>query len=198
MNFRVAIFRKLYFIKWYWIRLTLNRHFESYGKSGDRRFLEKIIFKSIFNRKSAKILFVGVHTESEWYSRIWENDPRIEYECIDPVYEKLNRDDFYQAKIQDLNEAIDFKGKYDIVIINGVFGYGINESKEIDEALVAAKYIMKPGALLIVGYRKSSQFCDVDTRKIEEQFKKANIPGVNNHKQENLHSNGHCFASYKK
>lgn len=49
-------------------------------------------------------------------------------------------------------EAYFEQGIFDVVIFNGIFGFGIDDGDQIDRALIGLSLVLKPGGILVLGW----------------------------------------------
>ncbi|MBU1246200.1 MAG: methyltransferase domain-containing protein [Nanoarchaeota archaeon] len=111
----------------------------------DRYFIERRIFPKI---KHKKVLLVGVANYTENYpfrlrkNSLWSID-------IDPSVAKYGAKNHIVGNIKDIDSFFN-KDFFDIILMFGVFGYGLNDPKEADKTLKnCAKVLNKKGQLFI-------------------------------------------------
>lgn len=186
-------------LRWIAFRIINHHFFYSPGKSGDRRFLEGTILREIYCGRYKNVAFVGVHPQSSWYGYISLLRKNLNFDYIDPYAENAPKFGLlYKVRLQDFGNDINFYGRYDCIIINGVFGYGIDSLDEKKESFSAMDKILDVGGVLIVGYRSNESICDINLDLVPRNFLPCNIPGTLMHKIGGLHSNGHSYAAFQK
>ena len=118
-------------------------------KKEDRRVLEKIIFPFFSsNSEFNKILFVGCDWYTKVYNKIFEGK---DFQTMD-INPKVK---IYGAN-KHIIDRVENIGKYfndsvlDLIICNGVWGWGLNEKSQTEEAFLGCyQYIRERGILLL-------------------------------------------------
>jgi len=180
------------------LQLSVNKNRKLLTK--DRNIIERIIFRNIYtNPDIKKILFVGCHLYSSWYHKIFNLSGK-EFHTIDPDPEskKYGSPQMHiTGKFELLKNQPKMFKNYDCVILNGVFGYGINSLADKISALEAAHKILKENAIMLIGFRNQS-VPDIDLDIIDEIWFDAHfVPGFDSNFVETGHSNGHSFVCFK-
>ncbi len=117
----------------------------------DRYILEQKIIPFFVNREDfAKVLFVGCGSYTKHYEKLFKQK---EYWTIDINPMKK----IYGAKkhIVDSmsNLKLHLKEDYlDLIICNGVFGWGLNDREEVEKAFTGCFDCLRPGGVLIIGW----------------------------------------------
>ncbi|MDF2529170.1 MAG: hypothetical protein K0Q57_50 [Gammaproteobacteria bacterium] len=165
--------------------------------TADRTYLERYIFKDlILNKQIKKILFVGVHQYSSWYYGLFNCFTQIKFWTIDPAFQSKNKQHL-QSNF-DLLALEKFSNSFDVIIINGVFNYGINQTEDKIKAIHIAEQTLKSGGLLLLGYREGEQYGDFDpsfllgSKFIIEQKIHSSLLAPHHA------SNNHCYLWLKK
>lgn len=134
----------------------------------DRKVLEQIILPFFAKSHSTeKILFVGC----EWYTKMYELQfKEKEYWTIEPNINKKK----YGGKrhlVDPVNNICKYfsNGYFDLIIMNGVIGYGLNDIEEIERSLEKCFSCLRKGGVLLVGWN------DLPERKVFELDKSATI-----------------------
>lgn len=136
LDFIEKIYNFLYFKSWQF----------GFWQPSDRRFLKEVIFP-FFSSKAEikKILFVGVHSYTKDYEQFFSGKYFKTIDC-DPNMKK-----FGSAN----HETIDFcnftEKDFDLVILNGVIGYGLNEISQVRQAAEIASSILKHDGWFVLG-----------------------------------------------
>jgi ubiquinone/menaquinone biosynthesis C-methylase UbiE len=110
-----------------------------------------VIERKMFPRiKNKKVLFVGCAEYTKDYpSRIEKNNNQLWTLDIDPEVAK------YGAKNHIIGDAVEInkyfqENFFDVIMMIGVFGYGINKKEDADKSLEnCAKILKKEGAMII-------------------------------------------------
>jgi SAM-dependent methyltransferase len=119
----------------------------------DRRVLEQIIFPGyLADRAIRRVLFVGCDNYTAHYER--EFFARREYWTIEPN-PKMRRFGAKRrhviAPLEDL--AKHFSDRFlDLIICNGVYGWGLNTAVQCEAAFSQCYTCLKPGGHLLIGW----------------------------------------------
>lgn len=146
------------------------------------------------------MLFVGCHPYSSWYSKIFNLSGK-EFHTVDPdknskIYGSPKK--HFTEKFESLGEKEELQNEYDCIILNGVFGYGIDKSEEKILAIQTSYKILKKGGLLLIGFRKS-EVPDFDQKTIDKNlFESTAVPGFESSEIQTGHQNHHVFICFKK
>jgi hypothetical protein len=131
----------------------------------DRMILEEIILPYLAAISSYKrILFVGCSAYTQWYQEFF-NDK--EYWTIDPIDMKKQ----YGASrhvvdsITNVRNHIE-KDFFDVIFMNGVIGFGLNQLSEIEHAVDACYEVLARQGILLVGWNDTRRRTPVDLRSI--------------------------------
>lgn len=133
--------------------------------SDDRGILEEIILpyfgKSVQYRK---ILFVGCAAYTQSYEKFFESK---EYWTID--YKKIKRK---YGSPNHITDSIVNLGKYfqdnyfNLIIMNGVIGYGLNNVSDIEDALDACFSTLDKKGIFVLGWNDYKRRKPVEIRNI--------------------------------
>ncbi len=161
----------------------------------DRNILESVIFPNILAEYNPQtILDIGREDYQSFYNEffvkreLWTMD-------MDPVRVEYGDPDRH---ITDnvVNLKTHFKDNYfDFVLMNGVFGWGLDDETDVQKSFNAIYDILKPGGIFILGYNEQKVAMD----KIEglNKLEKIKLRALGVH--EYLCSNGnHTYNFYLK
>ncbi len=120
-------------------------------KYEDRDVLERIIFPYILGHLNPKkILDVGREDYEKFYNLYFKHK---EFWTIDndPAQKKFG------AKNHIIDDVINIKkyfsdNYFDLIIINGVFGWGLNEENKVQKAFMSIYEILRPEGILVFGW----------------------------------------------
>jgi uncharacterized protein (TIRG00374 family) len=120
--------------------------------TADRHVLEGVVFDYYIERPEVRsILFVGC----DWYTRHYERAyfPSKNYWTIDPApaARKFGARQHLTAALQDLGDHLP-SGYFELIICNGVFGYGLDSREQCERAFEACYHALRAGGHLIVGW----------------------------------------------
>ena len=132
-----------------WTRRSLG--LPSPPQTEDRRVLEQVILPEYASRLSiSRILFVGCAAYTQPYGRFFRNR---EYWTIDPVERRrrYGSDRHIVDTLQNLGGHV-APEYFDLIVCNGVLGWGLNTPADADAALTACFTHLRPGGELLLGW----------------------------------------------
>lgn len=117
----------------------------------DRNVLERKIFPWILSEFEPKtVLDIGREDYQKFYNEyfidreLWSID-------FDPKRKKWGAKNHIACDAADVGEK--FEPEYfDVVMMNGVLGWGLNEPEKIEKAFAGIYKILKPGGFFLLGY----------------------------------------------
>lgn len=119
----------------------------------DRRILdEQILPRLARNDRFARVLFVGC----DWYTEHVEDLFRAKGRSyttieIDPGRARHGASRHIVGGLEDLGRYTE-PGSLDLIICNGVIGWGLNQPAQIETALEACGEALSPGGVLLLGW----------------------------------------------
>lgn len=141
----------------------------------DRNVLEQIIFPFILAYlEPKKILDIGREDYQNFYNYFFEGR---ELWTLD--YDPKRKEFGAENHITDdaANVADHFKQNYfDFILMNGVFGWGLNDPEKIEKALSGIYNILKPGGIFILGWNDIKDLTPVPLPKIKSLKKFEKFP----------------------
>lgn len=133
--------------------------------SHDRSILEDVILpylakKTLYRR----ILFVGCSSYTQWYEEFFNTK---EYWTIDPksVKRKYGSERHVVDSITNVGRYV-VKDYFDVIIMNGVIGFGLNRVREIEQAVEACYETLARQGILLVGWNDTTRRTPIDLRSI--------------------------------
>jgi hypothetical protein len=133
--------------------------------SHDRSILEEIILPYFGTHvASDKILFVGCSAYTQWYEGFFSSK---EYWTIDPklVKRKYGSKRHVVDSIANVGRYV-AKNYFDVIIMNGVIGFGLNRLGDIEQALDACYEVLASQGILLVGWNETTRRTPVDIRAL--------------------------------
>jgi SAM-dependent methyltransferase len=118
----------------------------------DRTVLETIIFPYFqYLTEVRSVLFVGC----DWYTRHYESAyfPDKDYWTLDPApsARKFAGPQHVVAPLEELGRHFP-AGRFDLIVCNGVFGYGLNGLSQCEAAFDQCHSRLRAGGYLVVGW----------------------------------------------
>jgi SAM-dependent methyltransferase len=164
----------------------------------DRNVLENIIFPEISER-AGTVLFVGC----EYYTKHYENYFRNStYWTIEIAPEKSKWGAKQKHIIDGLQNIEDHfsQGSLDVIICNGVYGWGLNQKDDIEKSVSGCFKVLKPGGLFVVGWNNVPEHTPVAFSEIEsfKGFKKFYFEKLNTSSYQCQGAHNHIFDFYQK
>lgn len=126
----------------------------------DRVYLEDVILPWFIARQDVTaVLDIGVDWYTHSYPQLFQGK---EYWTVDFDPEKSR---FAGANHHTLSatevHTVFKEGQFDLIICNGVFGWGLNNPDDMQKALTAFHHVLRPGGWLVVGWN------DIPGRSVE-------------------------------
>ena len=134
--------------------------------SQDRDILEKTILPYFSQHEHyQRILFVGCSAYTQWYEQIFSTR---EYWTIDSKAIKRK----YGSKRHIVDSIVNLekhfgKNYFDLIIMNGVIGFGLNQLPDIETALEACFQRLAAEGVLVLGWNDDRQRMPVDLAAIQ-------------------------------
>jgi SAM-dependent methyltransferase len=141
------------------LRLTWAKLGSNQGYS-DRPYLTDTILPALTLAKVKRVLFVGCR----WYTMLYGRQlirASIDYWTtdIDPALAIWGQQRHHIiCDVAEIDHVCP-SAWFDVVLLNGVFGYGINENSQMNRAVEAIARILRPSGILLIGW---------DTHKIPD------------------------------
>jgi hypothetical protein len=133
--------------------------------SHDRMILEQVILPSFASTLTVqKVLFVGCAAYTQQYKDIFREK---EYWTIDPkrVKKKYGSERHIVDSIIKIETYIT-KDYFDVIIMNGVIGFGLNRIGDIEQAINACYATLASQGILLVGWNDTARRTPTDIRAI--------------------------------
>ncbi|WP_017651398.1 hypothetical protein [Fortiea contorta] len=128
--------------------------FKNYGlrlDSPDRLILENTIIPYfISENKLSRVLFVGCGWYTKSYSSLFKNQEYWTIE-IDPNKKIYGSKNHIIDGLQNLGKYIE-NDFFDLIIYNGVFGWGINSREDTEESFKQCFNCLRQGGILVFGW----------------------------------------------
>ena len=122
-------------------RLTYN--------TPDRKWLETWVYRNCYNKR---VLSIG----TSWYTMLLPEIVPCYWTTVDVTMcaERLaiTSDRHYTTDLTDKTQCLGKEDYYDVVILNGVLGFGVNTPTAASEMISKLCKYLQPGGLLLIGY----------------------------------------------
>ncbi len=151
------------YVAWKVVKRHVSQRRSRYA---DRRVLEQIIIPFILSRfQPRRVLEVGREPYEAFYNEFFVGRElwTIDWDAT--------RAQFGAPKhiIDDAaNLGNHFPGEYfDVVLMNGVFGWGLNQPEAIEKAFAAVYAILAPGGLFVLGWNDTPDLVPVPLDQVQ-------------------------------
>ncbi len=124
---------------------------DQYKRREDRRVLEQVIFPYFLQRPEfARVLFVGCGWYTKVYNKMFRGKDYWTLE-VNPALRKYGARQHITDSVENVHLQF-CEGGLDLIICNGVFGWGLDARDEVDAAFAACFTCLRENGLLIVGW----------------------------------------------
>lgn len=163
----------------------------------DRNVLERKIFPWILAELEPQtILDIGREEYQKFYNQffrgreLWTMD-------FDPKRKKWGSKNHLTADAAEVGKL--FQEKYfDVILMNGVFGWGLNEPQQVEKCFAGIYKILKPGGLFVLGYNDwEAMPMKAEEVKNLQKFKRFEFPPLQTDKFKCINGE-HTYRFYKK
>lgn len=136
-------------------------------ESADRTVLEQQLLTAYAADPALRsLLFVGCDWYTQRYPALFEPDrSRFRTIDIDPRKARFGAAGHVVAPLQEVVEHF-APGSIDVVVCNGVYGFGINDRAEMSLALRATRQILRDGGSLLLGWNDVAAFAPFDPHEV--------------------------------
>jgi hypothetical protein len=167
--------------------------------SNDRTVLEELILPYFAQDMSyQKILFVGCAAYTQWYEELFQQK---EYWTIDPkkVKRRYGSERHIVDSIAHIGRHVT-KDYFDIIVINGVIGFGLNRVGDIEQAVDACYEVLARQGILLVGWNDTAQRTPIDLRatRAVSKFREYAFEPLQTCHYRTEGSHRHTFSFYRK
>ncbi len=132
----------------------------------DRTFLEQQIFGYLASCANVQdILFAGVEIYTWHYPRLLPGQ-RLHTIDMNPRLARYGNPGLHTVGSVCTLDQYYSSQQFDVVMYNGLIGFGLNDPAEIQQALAQAYQVLKPGGLFILGWANTPETIFVDFEKL--------------------------------
>ncbi len=137
----------------------------------DRVYLEQDILPCLAQQPWKRILFVGCEPYTQGYGRQFTK-VAIEYWTTDIKPDSSAWGEPHRHRTGNVCELDRFfeNQMFDAVLLNGVFGFGVNEIPKMDEAIRAIQNVLVPRGILLLGWNRELMRDPSELNSIQEGF----------------------------
>ena len=156
-------------------------------RAPNRDFLEESVFGYLNElaadaAEDSKTLFVGIDKHNWHYPRLLNSQfHSLDIEARKAVYGQPGRHWTGSA-----TQMADYygQGAFDVVVANGLLGFGVNTEPDFRRLLEQCKEVLKPGGVLVLGYNDRPDRAPFSVLPVVHEFFESfapPIPGVDGH-----------------
>ena len=186
------------------LRISLHRNLIRLGIDTrklrpDRKTLEKSVFPELARSKEyQRILFVGCDWYTLHYPSLFRDKEFITME-ISPDLAQYGAPNHIIDSCENISERFE-ANSLDCVILNGVFGFGLNESAAIQKTFHAIHTTLRTEGLFVFGWNDLPNTVPLAIGQIEalERFRPYYFPTLHKSIYESESINRHRFHFYEK
>lgn len=173
---------------------------DSYLENEDRRVLEQTIFPYFLDDDGYRnVLFVGCSWCTRGYNRRFES--RKNYSTIDSSRWKrrYGAKRHFVAPLQHLDRHFQ-ADTLDLIICNGVYGWGLNDRTEIEAAFTACRKSLREDGVLIIGWDDCEQSnpCPISTWECLRGFRPFVFPPLRASEFVTATPQRHTYSFYRR
>ena len=131
----------------------------SFLKNEDRRVLEQVIFPYFLRSEACKdVLFVGCDWYTEGYNRWFEEKKNYWTVDLDASNGKYGAKQHIVDQLQNVSRHFP-AGTFDLIVCNGVFGWGLDARPDAEQAFLACYYCLRENGVLVIGWDRIEERC---------------------------------------
>ena len=144
----------------------------------DRRYLDRELIPAV-GRRGGRALFIGCRKYTKHYPALlaahgvecWTID-------MDPFAARWGAPK--RHVIGDIQDALDHwnPSSFDTIILNGVFGFGLNSVQNQNAALRACRLLLTEGGCLILGWNTDRCIDPSELSNLRNHFQPSSLPGL--------------------
>lgn len=166
------------------------------GRQSDRACMRGAVLPALVKASVHRIMHVGVRGYTRRYGAFFRGTGTEYWTCdIDPaaaVYGAPGR--HVTEDVRRLDAAFR-PGFFDVVMLNGVFGWGVDEPHDMERTLEAIANVLVPGGILLIGWNHDRS-PDPDTLSNIALFEPVEFSGLPHRKS--FPDVTHVYAWYRR
>ena len=187
-------------VKGYLRRIRLLLGLPAFLEGDDRRILEHIILPFVSDSDAyQEILFVGCDWYTRSYQQLFFDQKNYHTIDFDPKKRKFGSRQHVVGAVTDLNLFYQPESM-DVIICNGVLGWGLNQVAEIEKAYSNYHDVLRPKGLLMVGWDDLPPYNVIDPHAVQslKRFEKYVFPPLHVHRYATQTPYRHIYDFYRK
>jgi SAM-dependent methyltransferase len=162
-----------------WRSVAMSIGIDLYTHTEDRRMLEKVILPQFADPEEfRRIVFIGC----DWYTRGYRRFfPQQEFWTVDVDPKKARYGAMHHVTDCVTNVDRHFgRGEIDLIVCNGVYGWGLNERNDVEKAFWAFRRVLRPGGVFVLGWNDTPERAPVplDECASLRSFNRYDFPGL--------------------
>jgi hypothetical protein len=165
-----------------------------------RDLLEDVILRAIYAEPAVRhVLFVGVAAYTAWYPRAFATRPRLTFVTVDPTPAERrhgSRKHHVVGRVEELADEPVYRDAFDVIVLNGLFGYGTDSRNQDRAVLDAAHALLAPSGRAVLGYGNEGSFTPDLVDPV--RFEPYPVPGLGRPQHPAGSDNHHVFACFAK
>lgn len=160
-----------------WLLLNFRLDSSYFKKQPDRIWLDTELYPRLAKLKQGRILFVGCAYYTYESLKLFNKGVDLVTVDIDESNVIWGGKKHLVASILDIDKYVE-PNSFDIVLLNGVFGHGVDSPEMQEQTYKALHTILKPGGLLQIGWN-NDLIPDPTALEISKQlFEKTEFDGL--------------------
>jgi len=144
----------------------------------DRNVLEEIIFPYILAyHNPGTILDIGREDYQHFYNYFFEGKILWTIDN-DKKHAKYGAKNHIIDGVENLEQHFKEKNYFDFILMNGVFGWGLNEENKIEQTINSIYNLLSKNGVFVMGWNDIPELKPMDLEKIKalKKFKAYNFP----------------------
>ena len=136
-------------------------------RTDDRRLLEDVLLPGFAADATLRaLLFVGCDWYTQGYGALFApRAERFRTVDVDPAKARFGSPDHLVAPMQELGRHF-APGSIDVIVANGVYGFGIDDRAALGAAFAAAHAVLKPAGTLVLGWNDVAALAPFDPEPV--------------------------------
>lgn len=166
----------------------------------DRHVLENIIFKHYLALPDVRtILFVGVDWYTKHYEKTYFENKRLWTIDVSPSARKYGARNHLVCALEDAEEYFS-KASFDLIICNGVYGFGLNTKAACERGFGACYNLLRERGYFVLGWNDipQQQRAPLETIDNFAKFTPCEFPPLRTHRYLTSTPLHHIYEFYEK